>query len=64
MDTNVLGNVHLIDLFMPLEGLVKKVTMISSAMADTELVNKYELNVSPIYALSKVTLDMSCEIQC
>jgi NAD(P)-dependent dehydrogenase (short-subunit alcohol dehydrogenase family) len=60
MDTNVLSNIRFINFFMPLilEGQVKTVTMIFSAMTDTELVNKYELTISPIYAMFKAALNM------
>jgi NAD(P)-dependent dehydrogenase (short-subunit alcohol dehydrogenase family) len=60
MDTNVLGNIHLINLFMPqiLKGQAKKVTIISSGMADTEWVNEYEIETAPLYATSKAAVNM------
>jgi NAD(P)-dependent dehydrogenase (short-subunit alcohol dehydrogenase family) len=60
MDTNVLGNIHLINLFMPqiLKGQARKVTIISSGMADTELTNNYDIDLGPLYAISKAAVNM------
>ncbi|KIV88554.1 hypothetical protein PV10_08227 [Exophiala mesophila] len=53
--TNVIGNVHLINLFMPLilKGKKKKVIVISSGMADNSLTAKYELEGGGPYSISK-----------
>lgn len=60
MDTNVLGNIHLINVFMPqiLKGHGKKVTIISSGMGDADFVNEYELEMAPLYATSKAAVNM------
>ncbi|KAF2682326.1 NAD(P)-binding protein [Lentithecium fluviatile CBS 122367] len=60
MDTNVLGTVHLYNLFMPqiLKGKTRKVIVISSGMADTDLVNDYEIELAPLYATSKAAVNM------
>jgi NAD(P)-dependent dehydrogenase (short-subunit alcohol dehydrogenase family) len=60
MDTNVLSNIHLINLFMPqiLKGQAKKVTIISSGMADTDLVNEYEVHLAPVYTMTKAAVNM------
>ncbi|OHE96008.1 short-chain dehydrogenase [Colletotrichum orchidophilum] len=58
---NVVGNIHLFHLFLPLilKGDVKKVIAISSGMADQELVNQYRLEVSAPYSISKTGLNMA-----
>jgi NAD(P)-dependent dehydrogenase (short-subunit alcohol dehydrogenase family) len=60
MDTNVLSNIHLINLFMPLvlAGTTKKVTVISTGLADTGLTNAREFDLAPIYAISKAAVNM------
>ncbi|EXJ90068.1 hypothetical protein A1O3_03136 [Capronia epimyces CBS 606.96] len=53
--TNIIGNVHLFNLFLPLilKGEKKKVIAISSGMADIELITKYDLEIGGPYAVSK-----------
>ncbi|RDW73580.1 hypothetical protein BP6252_07487 [Coleophoma cylindrospora] len=53
--TNVVGNVHLFNLFLPLilSGQQKKVIAISSGHADLDLISKYEIEVSGPYAVGK-----------
>lgn len=53
--TNVVGNVHLFNLFVPLilKGQQKKVIAISSGHADLDLISKYEIEVSGPYAVGK-----------
>ncbi len=53
--TNVIGNVHLFNLFLPLilKGQKKKVIAITSGMADIELVAKYGIEVGGPYSVSK-----------
>jgi NAD(P)-dependent dehydrogenase (short-subunit alcohol dehydrogenase family) len=60
METNVLGNIHLYNLLMPqiLKSETKKVVLISSGMGDADLVNSYELDVSPLYSASKAAANM------
>jgi NAD(P)-dependent dehydrogenase (short-subunit alcohol dehydrogenase family) len=57
---NVVGNIHLFNAFLPLvlKGKVKKVVAISSGHADLELINKYDLVNSPLYAASKAALNI------
>ena len=57
---NVIGNIHLYSLFMPLilKGTVKKVICISSGMADLELINEYEVEVGSLYAASKAAMNI------
>lgn len=53
--TNVVGNVHLFNLFMPLilKGQQKKVIFISSGHADLDFISKCEVEVSGPYAVGK-----------
>ncbi|KAK5089760.1 hypothetical protein LTR70_006602 [Exophiala xenobiotica] len=53
--TNVVGNVHLFNLFLPLilKGQQKKVITISSGHADLDLISKYEIEVTGPYAVGK-----------
>ncbi|KAI0468862.1 NAD(P)-binding protein [Xylaria cf. heliscus] len=59
MSTNVVGNVHLFTSLMPLilKGKAKKVIAISSGVADIELLRKYDLEIAPVYAISKAALN-------
>ncbi|KAK4151563.1 NAD(P)-binding protein [Chaetomidium leptoderma] len=59
-EVNVIGNVHLFNLFMPLivKGQAKKVIAISTGLADTVLTNSYELTTGSLYATSKAALNM------
>ena len=60
IDTNVLGNIHLYNLFMPLilKGKVKKVVCITSGMADGDLCNEFEIETGPLYSLSKAAMNL------
>jgi NAD(P)-dependent dehydrogenase (short-subunit alcohol dehydrogenase family) len=60
MDTNVLANIHLYNLFMPqiMKGKVKKVVVITSGVADMDWTNEYELEVPSLYAMSKAAMNM------
>jgi NAD(P)-dependent dehydrogenase (short-subunit alcohol dehydrogenase family) len=59
--TNVIGNIHLINLFLPLilKGSLKKVIALSSGMADTELVAKFNVHEGTPYSMSKAALNMA-----
>jgi NAD(P)-dependent dehydrogenase (short-subunit alcohol dehydrogenase family) len=58
--TNVVGNIHLFNLFLPLvmKGKVKKVIAISSGHADLDLINNLEVEVSALYSASKAALNV------
>lgn len=58
--TNVIGNINLINFFMPqvLAGKEKKVVAISSGLSDFDVVRKMELDTAPLYAISKAALNM------
>ncbi|TQN64475.1 putative oxidoreductase [Colletotrichum shisoi] len=58
---NVVGNVHLFNLYIPLvlQSDVKKVITISSGMADMDLINQYRLyNLAP-YSISKGAVNIA-----
>ncbi|KAH8716743.1 putative short chain dehydrogenase [Phaeosphaeriaceae sp. PMI808] len=58
--TNVIGNVHLFHLFMPLvlKGKAKKVITISTGLADIDLTNKVEIDIGALYAASKAAMNL------
>ncbi|KAI5854503.1 hypothetical protein GGS23DRAFT_474836 [Durotheca rogersii] len=60
IDINVIGNIHLYNLFLPLilKGTVKKVIVISSGHADTDLINRYDVTTSPLYSISKGAMNV------
>jgi NAD(P)-dependent dehydrogenase (short-subunit alcohol dehydrogenase family) len=61
LDINVVANIHLYNLFMPLilKGPTKKVIVISSGFVDTELTNNYDLDGSALYSISKAATNMA-----
>lgn len=58
--TNVVGNIHLFNLFLPLvlKGTVKKVITITTGLADLDLTNDYEVEVGALYAASKAAMNV------
>jgi NAD(P)-dependent dehydrogenase (short-subunit alcohol dehydrogenase family) len=58
--TNVVGNTHLINFFMPLilKGNVKKVLVLTTGMADHDMVLKYGIYEGGPYAIGKAALNM------
>ncbi|WPG99110.1 Hypothetical protein R9X50_00191900 [Acrodontium crateriforme] len=57
---NVTGNIHLINLFMPLvmKGKIKKVFAISSGHGDLDLVNLAGIHTNALYGASKAALNI------
>ncbi|KAI3327808.1 NAD(P)-binding protein [Xylariaceae sp. AK1471] len=57
--TNVIGNVHLFNLYLPLilKGHTKKIITISSGMADLDLTRDYKLILGAPYTISKVAMN-------
>ncbi|KAK6077425.1 short-chain dehydrogenase [Seiridium cupressi] len=57
--TNVVGPVHLFNLFTPLilHGKAKKVTAISTGLADLDLTAKWDYGMGPSYSISKAALN-------
>jgi NAD(P)-dependent dehydrogenase (short-subunit alcohol dehydrogenase family) len=58
--TNILGNMHFINLFIPmvLKGKAKKVIALTSGHADLEFINEFEAGVQPLYAASKAAMNV------
>ncbi|PWY68968.1 NAD(P)-binding protein [Aspergillus sclerotioniger CBS 115572] len=56
---NVVGNIHLFNLFVPLvrKGEVKKVIAISSGQGSLEIIPKLKIKVASLYAISKAGLN-------
>ncbi|KAH8667080.1 hypothetical protein BX600DRAFT_285618 [Xylariales sp. PMI_506] len=56
---NLVGNIHLFNLYMPLvlKGRVKKVITLSSGYADDELTRKYDIEVAGPYSISKAAMN-------
>lgn len=61
IQTNVLGTIHLFNLFIPLlrKGVAKKAIAISTGMADVELIRNYDVDIAAPYALSKAALNVA-----
>ena len=59
--TNVVANVHLFNIFIPLlkKGQMKKAIVISSGMADSELTANYDLEAAGPYSISKAAINMA-----
>ncbi|GAB1319905.1 Short chain dehydrogenase [Madurella fahalii] len=59
-EINVIGNVHLFNLFLPLilKGQTKKVITISTGLADLEFTNKYDVTPGSLYSASKAAMNM------
>lgn len=60
-DVNVIGQIHMITLFLPLilKGKTKKVIMVTSALADLDFTNEFDVYSGPFYALSKTAMNMA-----
>ncbi|KAL4956630.1 NAD(P)-binding protein [Aspergillus filifer] len=60
MKTNVVGNIHLFNLFLPLvlKSPIKKVITISTGLADLDLTNQFEIEIGALYAASKAALNV------
>ncbi|KAL2820561.1 NAD(P)-binding protein [Aspergillus cavernicola] len=59
--TNVIGQIHLFNLFMPqvLAGNTKKVIALASGHADLSLVQKFHIDLAASYTISKAALNMA-----
>jgi NAD(P)-dependent dehydrogenase (short-subunit alcohol dehydrogenase family) len=60
-NTNVVGQIHLYNLFMPLilKGSIKKVVNLSTGLADIDLTIKYNVHEAPSYSISKIAMNMA-----
>ena len=61
MEVNVVGNVYLINTFLPLlrQSNTKKIAMISTGMADLDLINTAKETSSSAYSMSKAALNVA-----
>lgn len=61
IQTNVVGTIHLFNLFVPLlkKGSAKKAIAISTGMADVELIRNYDVDVAAPYSISKAALNVA-----
>lgn len=59
-ETNVIANVHLFNLFLPLvlKGQAKKIIAISSGMSDPVFTNNYDITPGALYAASKAAMNL------
>lgn len=60
-NTNVIGVIQTINVFVPLirKGTDKKVLILSTGMADTDMINQLELDVAAPYAISKGAVNVA-----
>ncbi|KAI1387865.1 uncharacterized protein F4822DRAFT_294412 [Hypoxylon trugodes] len=60
MDTNVIGNLQLYNVFLPLilKGKVKKVVALTSGHADLDFINQFDIQVGSLYAASKGAMNI------
>lgn len=58
--TNVVGNIHLFNLFLPLvmKSTIKKVIFISSGHADLDFIIDSEIETSALYSASKAAMNV------
>lgn len=58
--TNIIGNIHLYNLFLPLvlKSNEKKVITLTSGHADLELINVYDVEISALYSAFKAALNV------
>ena len=58
--TNVVGNIHLFHLFLPLvlKSKIKKIITISTGLADLDVTNECEIDIGALYAASKAAMNV------
>lgn len=58
--TNAIGNIHLINVFMPLilQGSAKKVIALSTGLGDIDLIRNHDIWMGVAYSISKAALNM------
>ncbi|RCI12732.1 hypothetical protein L249_1065 [Ophiocordyceps polyrhachis-furcata BCC 54312] len=59
--TNVIANIHLMNLFIPLllKSNIKKVISLSTGNADLDPINKFDVEVAPGYSISKAAMNVA-----
>lgn len=60
LQTNVIGQIHLFNLFLPLvlKGKTKKVITITTGVADLDLTNQCGVDVAALYSMSKAAMNI------
>jgi NAD(P)-dependent dehydrogenase (short-subunit alcohol dehydrogenase family) len=60
-DVNVVAQIHLITIFLPLilKGKTKKVISLTTAFADVDFTNAYDIHVAPLYSISKAAMNLA-----
>ncbi|KAI2630418.1 hypothetical protein GGS26DRAFT_559334 [Hypomontagnella submonticulosa] len=60
-DINVVGQIHLITLFLPLilKGKTKKIVSVTSGLADLDFTNAFDIFTGSLYSLSKAAMNMA-----
>lgn len=58
---NVVANIHLFNLYMPLilKGKVKKVTTISTGMTDIDFITRFGISSASPYSISKAGMNVA-----
>lgn len=58
---NVVGNIHLFNLYVPLllKGQAKKAITLSTGMADPDFVTQFSISVSAPYSISKAAVNLA-----
>lgn len=61
LNINVIGQVHLFSVFMPLilKGKAKKVVSVTSGLADLDFTNEFEVFTGALYSISKAAANMA-----
>lgn len=54
-DVNVIGNIHLFNLFLPLvqKGQAKKIIAITSGYSDIDMTRTWNMHLAPLYSSAK-----------
>jgi NAD(P)-dependent dehydrogenase (short-subunit alcohol dehydrogenase family) len=60
-DVNVIGQIHLFNIFLPLilKGNAKKVVSVTTAFADLDFTNAYDIDTAPLYSISKAAMNLA-----
>jgi len=61
LDTNVVGQIHLFNIFLPLilKGKTKKIIHVTTAFADVEFTSTYNIENAPLYSISKAAMNLA-----
>jgi len=61
LQANIVGQIHLFNLFLPLvlKGKTKKVIHVSTAFADVEFTAQHDIENAPLYSISKAAMNLA-----